>query len=290
MVLPLPAGRAARAWATSGGLATHRRARRRARRQHALLAPARELFERAHVVLQTGDEGLAASLFGQCVAAVASLGGRAGAAARLLRAMAMTQLGRLAEGGGSQGEAAQHYAASVAAWPRQSEAHYWLAQQALAAGQLDRAERRLRRAAAPLPTGLGAADAALLQEQRDRGEIARYDLSLLLAQRGAQAEASSLARGLVRAPSAAPTSPIYPSILRERDDVSRRGSASGSRRRCSAHPSPRHRAADGSRATTALPGSCTSSTTRWRRRCWTPSARGSSPPRPSGPRTATASR
>eukprot|EP01047_Picozoa_sp_COSAG01_P048087 COSAG01_NODE_4653_length_4846_cov_2.561197_4_plen_73_part_00 len=44
--------------------------------------------------------------------------------------------------------ASRCYAASVRAWPGQSEAHYWLAQAALAAGDLDEAERLLRRAAA----------------------------------------------------------------------------------------------------------------------------------------------
>jgi hypothetical protein len=47
-----------------------------------------------------------------------------------------------------------------------------------------------------MPARLGGVDDALLQEQRDRAAIARYDLALLLAQRGGQREASTLARDL----------------------------------------------------------------------------------------------
>jgi tetratricopeptide (TPR) repeat protein len=96
----------------------------------------------------------------------------------------------------SKAAAAQHYVDSISAWPDQSEAYYWLAQEQLALGKLDEAERLLSRAVAGVPTRLKGVDDALLHEQRDRADIARYDLALLLAQRGEQKKASRLAREL----------------------------------------------------------------------------------------------
>ena len=54
----------------------------------------------------------------------------------------------------------------------------------------------LRRASNAIPARLVGVDRALLREQRDRADVARYDLALLLAQRGEQQEASKLARDL----------------------------------------------------------------------------------------------
>ena len=103
---------------------------------------------------------------------------------------------RVTQASDGKAAAGRYYTSSIASWPGQSEAHFYLAQGHLAAGRLDAAEEGLRAAAAEIPARLGGVDGALLQEQRDRAEIARYDLALLLAQRGGQAEASRLARAL----------------------------------------------------------------------------------------------
>jgi tetratricopeptide (TPR) repeat protein len=197
MVLPLPRGRSQRVFAVSLHVAERRQRRRQRQEERRLLAPSRELFQRAHVVVQMANRALAASLFEQCIAALPTKRrDRTRPAVRVIRAMALTQLGQLAEASEGKAAAARHYTASVAAWSGQSEAHYWLAQEHLAAGQLDDAERLLRNASVEMPARLGGVDDALLQEQRDRAAIARYDLALLLAQRGGQREASTLARDL----------------------------------------------------------------------------------------------
>ena len=94
---PPPRGRSQRAYATALHVAHLRQLRRIRRQLAALLVPSRELFQRAHVVLQIGNPQLAAALFEQCVAALP--GGKRGrhGAVRVLRAMAFTQLGQLAE-------------------------------------------------------------------------------------------------------------------------------------------------------------------------------------------------
>jgi tetratricopeptide (TPR) repeat protein len=197
MVLPLPRGRSQRVFAVSLHVAERRQRRRQRQEERRLLAPSRELFQRAHVVVQMANRALAASLFEQCIAALPTKRrDRTRPAVRVIRAMALTQLGQLAEASEGKAAAARHYTASVATWSGQSEAHYWLAQEHLAAGQLDDAERLLRNASVEMPARLGGVDDALLQEQRDRAAIARYDLALLLAQRGGQREASTLARDL----------------------------------------------------------------------------------------------
>lgn len=61
---------------------------------------------------------------------------------------------------------------------------------------MDDAERLLRCSAKTVSSWLTGVDDELLQEQRDQSAIAQYDLALLLAQRGKQREASSLARDL----------------------------------------------------------------------------------------------
>ena len=98
MVLPLPCGRSRRTCATSLLVAARRQQRRRRRRERRLLAPSRELFQRAHIVAQGGNAALAATLFKQCIGALPTRQpAKACPAATVIRAMALTQLGQLAE-------------------------------------------------------------------------------------------------------------------------------------------------------------------------------------------------
>lgn len=98
MVLPLPLGRSQRVLATSMHMVTQRQQQRQRRRERRVLAPARELFQRAHIVAQAGNTELASSLFGECIGALPTKrADRARPAARVIRAMALTQLGQIAE-------------------------------------------------------------------------------------------------------------------------------------------------------------------------------------------------
>ena len=63
-----------------------------------MLRAARELFQRAHIVAQGGNAELASSLFQQCIAALPRKQSDARLpAVRAIRAMALTQLGQIAE-------------------------------------------------------------------------------------------------------------------------------------------------------------------------------------------------
>ena len=98
MVLPLPRGRSRRVLATSLHVVSSRQQLRRQRRERRLLAPSRELFQRAHIVAQAGNQALASSLFEQCVSQLPrKRPDKARPAARVIRAMALTQLGQIAE-------------------------------------------------------------------------------------------------------------------------------------------------------------------------------------------------
>lgn len=98
MVLPLPLGRSRRGAAVALRAAERRWRSRCRREEHLLLGLSRELFQRAHAAAQTANRELATSMFEQCIAALPTKQRYATRlVVRIIRAMALTQLGQLAE-------------------------------------------------------------------------------------------------------------------------------------------------------------------------------------------------
>ena len=181
----LPLGRALRLAKNSSAIhANHQLAAARA-----WLAAARQLFERAHAILQS-DAEQAEQLFLQCAHHLRGGGGWPSgpwmSVRQVLLAMSLTQLGRLAEGRvltpsktslakqEAQASADSYYRSSVQAWPAQAEAHYWISQQLLAKGEVNAAENALRAAVfGPEQDGDGAEQSS--QEEGHAAESEAVD-------------------------------------------------------------------------------------------------------------------